>query len=158
MTKTMETNLRHIALLSMALENKLDEQGRIYTLEQCKNADEKTLLEILNISFKSPLTGLLLHLFLGCFGVGRFYKGKGLDIAIGVGFIIGYFCVCLLFVYAAFNGNEAMLILACILIAFYMLAVYIDSYLVYKGIQKDNLFCIQEYLSKYSNKDSKINI
>lgn len=151
MTKTMETNLRHIALLSMTLENKLDEQGRIHTLEQCKETDEKTLLGILSINFKNPLTGLLLQIFLGYLGVGRFYKSKDLDIAIGVGFIISYFFVFLFFVYASFNGNETMLILACVLIAFHMIAVYIDSYFVYKGIQKDNFFRIQEYLFSVKN-------
>ena len=155
MTKTMKTNPQHIALLSMTLENKLDEQGRIYALEQCKNAEEKTLQGISNICFKSPLTGLLLQIFLGYFGVGRFYKGKGLDITIGVGFIIGYLCMCLMYAYAIFSENEIVLILACILFVLCVIAVYIDSYFIYKGVQKDNLFRLQEYLF-FTKQDAKI--
>lgn len=150
----MSVNPQQIALLSMTLENKLSEQGKIYALKQCEEADEKTLLGIPSIAFKDPLTGLLLQFFLGVFGVGRFYKGKGIDIALGVAFIIGACVVCAMLCYSLFSEYEIILIVSCVLVVFYTIAMYADSYFVYRGIQSDNLLRLQEYIffSKHNDK------
>lgn len=150
----MSANPQQIALLSMTLENKLNEQGRIYALKQCEEADEKTLLGISSIAFKNPLIGLLLQIFLGVFGVGRFYKGKGVDIALGIAFIIGACMVCAMLGYGLFSEDEVILIVSCVLVVIYTIAVYVDSYFVYRGIQSDNLLRLQEYLffSKHNDK------
>lgn len=150
----MSANPQQISLLSMTLENKLSEQGRIYALKQCEEADEKTILGISIIAFKIPLTGLLLQIFLGGFGVGRFYKGKGIDIAIGIAFITSYCCVVGIFGYGIFSEDEFITIVSCGLIVIYTIAVYVDSYFVYRGIQSDNLLRLQEYLffSKHNDK------
>ena len=49
--------------------------------ESLDKADNETLEKIILLNIKNPLVGLLLSLFLGVFGVDRFYKG---DVKLGI--------------------------------------------------------------------------
>ena len=94
------------------------------SLEACKesidnaNADELSKVALLNI--KNPVIALLLSLFLGVFGVDRFYKG---DVKLGILKPVLFF------------GS-------------YILTLIVDIFLVYFGIKKDNLAKIYSVFSK----------
>ena len=53
-----------------------------YIQERLMHADDNTINSLSMLSFKNPMTALLLSLFLGCYGVDRFYIG---DTGMGVG-------------------------------------------------------------------------
>ncbi|ULO01925.1 TM2 domain-containing protein [Campylobacter sp. RM5004] len=95
---------KEIALL--ALKDKISEED-LFILSTKDNAD---FSKICLLDLKSPLTGLILGLFLGVLGVDRFYKG---DIFLG---IIKIFVNLITF------GIWWLL----------------DLFLVYHGIKKDN--------------------
>lgn len=78
---------QNLAFVSMALENKLNEHDKFLVSKQCENLDDDFVSSISSIAtayLKSPFKGLLCQLFLGIFGVGRFYKGKNIDILLGI--------------------------------------------------------------------------
>lgn len=87
--------------------------------KQLEVIDEKELHQLMAIPLKEPFIGLLLGLFLGVFGMDRFYKG---DIGIGI--------VKLLFCWLTFG-----------------IWWLIDLFLVYKGIKKDNFQKIMQNLA-----------
>lgn len=116
---------------------------QILSLED-KNLNNNALF-MLNL--KSPKMALILGIFLGSFGVDRFYKG---NILLGIirllGGVISYF------LFIAFQGlamlfgrgvesneNADLIVLSClvlwVLINFF---IYFDVFLVYRGIKNDN--------------------
>lgn len=56
-----------------------------YIQERLSLLDDNTLNSLSMLSFKSPMTALLLSLFLGCYGVDRFYLG---DTGMGIGKLV----------------------------------------------------------------------
>ena len=128
-------NSQNLALISMILEDRLSEQGKILALQQCQNLNDSIMPSFSAINFKSPVAGLLWHLFLGFFGGGRFYKG---DIMQGVLYIVAFVLVCVCASYDEDLFNLAFLL--------YIVVYGVDFYLIYKGIQKDNFQKFQNFL------------
>lgn len=126
---------QNLALISMTLEDKLDESTQFFALNQCENLDDSAMSSLSVINFKSPVTGLLWHLFLGFFGVGRFYKG---NILLGLSYIASFVLFCALIGY-----DED---LAALVFLLYSIAYGVDFFLIYKGIQKDNWQKLQTFL------------
>lgn len=125
-------------------------------LDKLSDSQRNELVQKLPLlKLKSPALVFWVGSFLfGVFGVGRFYKGKGVDIALGIAFIIGVCVVCAMLGYGLFSESEVIPIVSCVLVVIYTIAVYVDSYFVYRGIQSDNLLRLQEYLffSKHNDK------
>ncbi len=53
--------------------------------QQLENADESKYATIVSLQFKNPTTALILSLFLGAYGIDRFYIG---DTGLGIGKLI----------------------------------------------------------------------
>lgn len=96
------------------------------TLEK---ADDDTLSALAMLPLKNPIIGLMLGLFLGPFGVDRFYKG---DIGLGVAKLV--FTLTII-------GTIVSVIWA-----------IVDLFLVYMGIKNDNFQKITQVLSMARNK------
>ena len=96
------------------------------TLEK---ADDDTLSSLAMLPLKNPIIGLMLGLFLGPFGVDRFYKG---DIGLGIAKLV--FTLTIL-------GAIVSIIWA-----------VVDLFLVYMGIKNDNFQKITQVLSMSRNK------
>lgn len=142
-------NSQNVALVSMVLEDKIGEEQRFFTLQQCQNLDDDivpSLTSMVNGHLKSPLTGLLLQAFLGIFSVGRFYKG---DILFGA--MCWIFLVFLMLLGSNISHNDDVVAVLGLLFIFYLVFVYVDCYFIYKGIQKDNFEKFQKFLL-YSKK------
>lgn len=107
------------ALLLSIWGDKIPSEKLLMLQAQFENIDEKEVIALSVIPLKEPFIGLLLGLFLGVFGVDRFYKG---DIGLGV----------------------AKLLLCWLTFGIWWL---IDLFLVYKGIKKDNFQKIIQALS-----------
>lgn len=136
---------QNVAFMSMTLENKLDEPTKLFALKQCENLDDSVVSLLNAINLKSPITGLVLHCFLGLFGAGRFYKGNGL---LGALYIVFFVLACIVADY-----DEDM---AGFLLFVYLVFVYVDCFFIYKGIQKDNWQKLQNFfLVNTSNKDKQ---
>ena len=129
------------------------------SLEACKesidnaNADELSKVALLNI--KNPVIALLLSLFLGVFGVDRFYKG---DVKLGIlkpvlffgSYILTLVCS---FIYldserSGFNLLFVFVVLFGVLLIGTLIWCIVDIFLVYFGIKKDNLAKIYSVFSK----------
>lgn len=108
------------------------------------------------ISLKEPKTGLILGIFFGVFGVDRFYKG---DIFLGIIKLILFFISHIALIVASFSHfvflaqdmpelsidpsilEESVTIVFLTSISIwvlFMIWVFIDWFLVYRGIKKDN--------------------
>lgn len=136
-------NSQNVALVSMVLEDKIGEEQRFFTLQQCQNLDDDIVPSLTSMvnGLKSPLTGLLLQAFLGIFSVGRFYKG---DIIFGV--MCWIFLVFLMLLGSNISHNDDAIAVLGALFIFYLVFVYVDCYFIYKGIQKDNFEKFQKFL------------
>ena len=99
--------------LYLSLKDKLPKDA-YHMQEKLDSLDEKKASQIAMLDLKSPLTGLVLGVAAGAFGVDRFYKG---DIGLGI--------------------------LKLITLGALGIWALIDLFLVYKGIKKDNLEKLQ---------------
>lgn len=140
---------QNLAYIFMNFEGKFSDSDKIAALKQCEKLSDNDAFLLQTLRLKSPLVGLLLHAFLGYFGVGRFYKG---DIGRGLLYIL---CFVVLFVFLTitnFAANEfndgvaALYIFAYFLFLAFIAVIYLDCYLIYKGIQKDNFVKFQNFL------------
>jgi hypothetical protein hcinC1_04687 len=95
--------------LYLTLKDKLPSDA-FYMKDKLDNLSEDKARAVSMLNLKSPLVGLVLGLCFGALGVDRFYKG---DILLGILKLVTFGG---LFIWAL-----------------------IDLFLVYKGIQKDNL-------------------
>lgn len=110
----------------MTLSDKIPKHSLPIVKEKLENATENQLMGISMANFKSPTVGLVLGLLFGGLGVDRFYKGDtGLGIAKIALLIIG--CIATFFLVGVF-----------VLIGWYIW-VFVDYFLVWKGIKKQNL-------------------
>ena len=107
---TMDTNS-----IMMMLQDKLPKDASVMTLRDrldkasdTKRDEFSKTISMLNL--KSPMTGLILGLFLGGLGVDRFYKG---DIGLGI--------------------------LKIVTLGGFGIWILVDLFIVGKGIRKDNL-------------------
>lgn len=99
---------------------------------------------------KSPLTGLLLGLFVGCVGADRFYKGDK-NLAINK---LSYFIVAIAFtILGMYHNSESEIIFSCILYLIVSIWCLADILSVFFGIKKDNFNKIMQTLDNYENKD-----
>lgn len=141
-----------------------------------KNLDKKILLAL---NLKSPKIGLILGIFFGIFGVDRFYKG---DIFLGTIKLISFFISNISFFFIVTSPLTifiyimpdaplelkqivAKMFLFCIAIwLIFAIWVFIDLFLVYRGIKKDNfkkilmLECQVSYLKNYLNNEQILSL
>lgn len=75
-------NKQKVDMFMMANRENFPAERMGYIQERMMMLDENSLNSISMLQFKSPMTALLLSLFLGCYGVDRFYIG---DTGMGVG-------------------------------------------------------------------------
>lgn len=75
-------NKQKVDMFMMANRENFPAERMGYIQERLMMLDENSLNSISMLQFKSPMTALLLSLFLGCYGVDRFYIG---DTGMGVG-------------------------------------------------------------------------
>ena len=133
---------QNVAFMSMVLENKLDEPTKLFALKQCENLDDSAVSSLSAIKLKSPVTGLVLHCFLGLFGAGRFYKGNGVDIMVGL-LYLGFFAfLCVLSAQGVITNDECGGA-----ISLEIFVAWVDCYFIFKGIQKDNWQKLQNFFS-----------
>ncbi len=98
----------------MMLGDKISGEGMIMLRNRLDNINSENIdrlsqmLPLLNL--KSPMIGLLLGLFFGCFGIDRFYK-----------------------------GNVVLGIFKLVTLGGFGIWALIDLFFVYQGIKKDNL-------------------
>ncbi len=112
-------NNQTIAFISQWSDSIPDGSG-LMLQDRLAKLDEDKIPALAAITLKSPIVGLILGLFLGYFGADRFYKG---DIGLGVLKIISMF----------------------FLVGF--IWMFIDLFLVWKGIKEDNLKKISQHLT-----------
>lgn len=99
---------------------------------------------------KSPVTGLLLGLFIGYVGADRFYKGDK-NLAINK---LSYFIVAIAFtILGIYHNSESEIIFSCILYLIVSIWCLADILPVFFGIKKDNFNKIMQALDNYENKD-----
>ena len=99
---------------------------------------------------KSPVTGLLLSLFVGSVGADRFYKGDK-NLAINK---LSYFIVAIAFtILGMYHNSESEIIFSCILYLIVSIWCLADILPVFFGIKKDNFNKIMQTLDNYENKD-----
>ncbi len=117
----------------------------VYSLqEELKSISDDKQIVLASLPLKSQVVGLILGLCLGSFGADRFYKG---DTKFGIykaGLFVVYI-VCLGIsagIGGTFGGVFAMIGFVALL-ALGILAI-VDLFLVWKGIQKDNLAKIRQ--------------
>lgn len=79
------TNRQKVDMFIMANKDNFPAEKIPYIQERLSLVDDNTLNSLSMLSFKSPMTALLLSLFLGCYGVDRFYLG---DTGMGVGKLV----------------------------------------------------------------------
>ena len=102
------------------------------------------------VRLKSPITGLLLGLFIGCVGADRFYKGDK-NLAINK---LSYFIVAIAFtILGLLYNNESEITFSFILYLIVSIWCLADILPVFFGIKKDNFDKIIQALDDYENKD-----
>lgn len=119
---------RSVMLVS-SWDGKIPSEQVFNLSKSLEKADDNTLSALAMLSLKNPIIGLMLGLFLGPFGVDRFYKG---DIGLGV----------------------AKLIFTLTIIGAIVSIVWaiVDLFLVYMGIKNDNFQKITQVLSMANSK------
>lgn len=117
----------------------------VYSLqEELKSVSDDKQMMLASLPLKSQIVGLILGLCLGGFGADRFYKG---DTRLGiykVGLLVVYGI--LLGISAAIGGAFGGILGIIGFIALLTLGIWAiaDLFLVWKGIQKDNLAKIRQ--------------
>lgn len=117
----MDTN--SFAILMMGWQDKIPQDCVPALQDQLGKVPEDKIPVLSAVQLKNPIVGLLLGLFLGVFGIDRFYRG---DIGLGITKLIltlTYFGVVITFVWSI-----------------------VDLFLVWKGIKEDNWTKIQNVI------------
>lgn len=110
----------------MMISDKIPSNSLPLVQDKLKNASEDKINSLAILPFKSHIIGLTLGLFLGAFGIDRFYKGDiGLGIAKLITWLVG---VVTIWIYI---GGLILFVL--------WIWCIVDWFLVWKGIKKDNL-------------------
>ncbi|EAI4578908.1 TM2 domain-containing protein [Campylobacter coli] len=110
----------------MMISDKIPSNSLPLVQDKLKNASEDKINSLAILPFKSHIIDLILGLFLGAFGIDRFYKGDiGLGIAKLITWLVG---VVTIWIYI---GGLILFVL--------WIWCIVDWFLVWKGIKKDNL-------------------
>lgn len=112
-------NNNQAAMFLSQWSDSIPEGSGLMLQSRLEKLDESKIPSLATIALKSPIVGLILGLFLGAFGVDRFYKGN-----IGLG-ILKFLSI---FIFIGW------------------IWVIIDWVLVWKGIKQDNLNKINQQL------------
>ena len=118
----------------MMISDKIPSNSLPLVQDKLKNSSEDKINSIAFLSLKNHILGLVLGLFLGLFGVDRFYKGDiGLGVAKLVLWLVG---ICTVWIY-----------IGVFILFISWIWCIVDYFLVWKGIKKDNLNKILNALS-----------
>lgn len=102
----------------MVWQDKVPKESLYSLQEALSRVPEENASSLAMVVLKSPVVGLILGLFLGGFGVDRFYKG---DVGLGI--------------------------LKLVTLGALGIWSFIDLFLVWKGIKQDNLLKINQAIS-----------
>lgn len=95
----------------MMISDKIPSNSLPLVQDKLKNASEDKINSLAILPFKSHIIGLILGLFLGAFGIDRFYKGDiGLGIAKLITWLVG---VVTIWIYRWFNFIRFMDMVHC---------------------------------------------
>lgn len=139
--------MKEYSILLLKWGEKIPQEALPLLQASLERLQETDYVPLANISLKDPLKGLLLGISLGDFGVDRFYKG---DIWIG---ILKIFLHLIFAILCLSLGSDEDFTLEewGDLVSLYIVIVWffasIDGFLVYRGIKKDNLQKIQDFIS-----------
>ncbi|NDJ27668.1 NINE protein [Campylobacter sp. MIT 19-121] len=135
----------------MDIVDKIDGANMPLLKQNIEELSDEEMQSLMCISFKNPVVGLLFGFFMGIFGFDRFYKG---DTILGVLKIILFVLCVVLFVSgivilatSGFRDEEqAIALLVCLGLAFLASLIwwFVDLFMVYFGIKKDNFIKIME--------------
>ena len=107
------------------------------------------------LMLKSPVTGLLLGLFIGYSGADRFYKGDK-NLATNK---LSYFIVAIAFtILGIYHNSESEITFSFILYLIVSIWCLADILPVFFGIKKDNFEKIMQALDDYENKDINLTL
>lgn len=122
----------YIALMS--IQDKIPRESLLLVKEKIEKDPEDKVANLGFIPLKNSIIGLILGIYLGIFGVDRFYKGDiGLGIAKLAMFVIGYI--------TSISNEIGISIILTLFIW-----VIADLFHVWKGIKRDNLNKILAYI------------
>lgn len=146
-------------MLLMSLSDKISSKDRYILKLMLDNASDKAVSDLNlmknNIGLKSSKTGLILGFLLGGLGVDRFYKGDQ-----GLGAIkLSLFLFMWLIIIGNIQGQLGDIWIIALLALYYIIPIwaFIDLFLVFFGIKRDNLEKIQEFLTIHESQNSSSN-
>lgn len=135
----MEQNVVNSLMLQWT--DKIPNYSVYQVQEELKSLDSTKAGGLYGLSLKSKVVGLVLGLFLGAVGADRFYKG---DKKLGIGKLV----LGLIYALGAIIGEGGGVVMVAGAVFFPLVIwVFVDLFLVWKEIPKDNLRIIQQAIA-----------
>lgn len=138
----MEQNVVNSLMLQWT--DKIPNYSVYQVQEELKSLDSTKAGGLYGLSLKSKVVGLVLGLFLGAVGADRFYKG---DKKLGIYKLVLFLVYCVGLIIADIIGSGILVGIAILSFVVLIVWVFVDLFLVWKEIPKDNLRIIQQVIA-----------